>query len=62
MKCYLCKKIISVSTRVYLDARNRREKGQFRDLCWTCYDEKMKADGYKLTKRESGVNFWEKEG
>lgn len=38
MKCYLCKKEISLAVRVYVKARNKREKSNFRNLCQNCYD------------------------
>ena len=56
MKCYFCKKEISRSTRPYVPARDRREKGQHRDLCKPCYQIFMQDNGYVLHN-----NVWTRE-
>lgn len=55
MKCYICNKPISSSIRVFMEAKNKREKSQFRDLCSTCYERKQESEGYV---REG--NYWRK--
>lgn len=44
MKCYVCKREIDRAVRVFMGARDRRERAQFRDLCDTCYDHHMRID------------------
>lgn len=56
MKCYFCKKEITRSTRPYVPPRNRREKGQHRDLCKPCYLQFMADNGYILAG-----NVWKRE-
>ena len=52
MKCYLCKNEISVSVRVFMAPKNKREKHRYRDLCKKCYGVDMESKGYVL---ENGV-------
>lgn len=59
MKCYLCKAEINKSVRVFMDARNKREKSQYRDLCEVCYPKHMLAEGYVL-KKSGNYNIWSK--
>jgi len=59
MKCYLCKKEVTTATRKYMDARNGREKAQYRDLCETCYPAQMEAEGYVLLENHA-VPMWAK--
>jgi len=37
MRCFFCRKDITVAMRTFVRARNRREKDNFRDLCYECY-------------------------
>ncbi len=46
MKCYLCHTVISRAMRKFMDAKNRREKAQYRDLCESCYIKSMNEEGY----------------
>ena len=48
MKCYLCKKEITVGHLTYVEARNRREKSQTRTLCDDCEREHYLAKGFHL--------------
>jgi len=53
MKCYLCKKEIQKAIRHFLLARNHREKSKFRNLCDSCFETQMAADGYIKTEDEN---------
>ncbi len=48
MKCYVCKKPINRAVRVFMPARNHREKDSFRNLCEECYTKEMERQGSKL--------------
>jgi len=48
MKCYLCKKEIEQSWRLFVAARNYRERDKFRDVCETCYKESRERNGFTL--------------
>ena len=39
MKCWLCKKEITKAMRVFVKARNGREKDNFRDVCFPCFEK-----------------------
>lgn len=61
MRCFLCKRDIQKAVRVFLDARNNREKSRFRDLCENCYHEHMTQQGFVLQKGEAGgLDMWVK--
>jgi hypothetical protein len=55
MICYLCKTPIKSSVRVFLKAKNGREKDGRRDVCESCYKRTKEKDGYKLNG-----NMWTK--
>lgn len=44
MKCYFCKKEISIAMRTFVKARGNREKDNFRDLCKPCYLENLDTE------------------
>ena len=48
MKCHRCKKAIDRAVRVFMKARDHREKDNFRDVCYECYDTMMREGGYTL--------------
>jgi hypothetical protein len=50
MKCYLCPKEVSEAIRIWMPAKNRREKDQFRNLCLDCYLNHRQEQGYVLEK------------
>jgi len=52
MKCYICKKEINISMRVFMAPKNKREKHRYRDLCKKCYASDKESKGYVL---ENGV-------
>ena len=60
MKCYICKKRIKTAVRVFMLARNRREKDRYRDLCPNCYTAEMQRQGYELRKTSTGIDLWTK--
>ena len=62
MKCYVCKREIDRSVRVFMEARDRRERAQFRDLCQACYETHMTEQGYVAERSESGLTVWAKLG
>lgn len=48
MKCYRCKKQISSAIRVFMPAKDRREKAQHRDICDDCNLIIKSEQGYVL--------------
>jgi len=51
MKCYECKKPEPKSAiRVFMPAKNKREKASFRDICEMCYPIIMKNKGLNYFK------------
>ena len=57
MKCYNCeKKDLKEAVRVFMPAKNAREKDSYRDICLKCYPLIMKKKGYILIG-----NIWRKE-
>lgn len=49
MKCYKCKKTgLTSATRVFMEARDRREKPGYRNVCDDCYSAIMHEHGYRL--------------
>lgn len=63
VKCYFCKKEVSATVRIYVKARNNREKSSFRDLCGKCYYADKLANGYKMVGTTGmGLPIYKKEG
>jgi len=57
MKCYLCKKDSIETISILIQARNKREKTNFRDVCNVCYEKTMRGRGLELI---DGVWRWKK--
>ena len=47
MKCYCCKEDVPTAFRRYMEARDKREISQYRDICEECYPLQMEKEGYQ---------------
>lgn len=46
MTCWICKKEIGQSIRMFFAAKTRRERDGFRNVCDVCYTDQMIKRGY----------------